>query len=49
VREGRRRNDIAHLTLELEEPNDAAAIAWLRAWAPRLLHPHFSTNEGLSF
>jgi exosortase/archaeosortase family protein len=47
VREGRRRNDVAHLTLELQEASDGAAIAWLRAWAPRLLQPHFST-AGLS-
>jgi len=49
VREGRRRNDIAHLTLELQESNDARAIAWLREWAPRLLHPYFSPHDGLPF
>ncbi len=44
VREGRRRNDVAHLTFELQLADDAAARAWLRAWAPRLLHPHLSRN-----
>jgi exosortase len=44
VREGRRRNDVAHLTFELQLADDAAASAWLRAWAPRLLHPHLSQN-----
>jgi exosortase len=45
VREGRRRNDVAHLTLELQEASDAAAIEWLRLWAPRLLQPHFSARD----
>jgi hypothetical protein len=44
VREGRRRNDVAHITLELQAPDDAAALAWLRAWAPRLLRPHLSVH-----
>jgi hypothetical protein len=44
VREGRRRNDVAHLTLELQETSDAAAIDWLREWAPRLLQPQFSAH-----
>ena len=44
VREGRRRNDVAHLTFELQLADDAAALAWLRTWAPRLLHPHLSRN-----
>jgi exosortase len=39
VREGRRRGDVAHLILEVSAPDDAAALAWLRAWAPRLLRP----------
>jgi exosortase len=45
VREGRRRNDVAHLTLEVQEASDAAAIDWLRQWAPRLLRPHFSVHD----
>ena len=44
VREGRRHNDVAHLTFELQADDDAAALAWLREWAPRLLHPHLSPN-----
>jgi exosortase len=42
VREGRRRNDVAHITFELQAADDAAARAWLQAWAPRLLHPRLS-------
>jgi exosortase len=45
VWEGRRRSDVSHLTFELQEPSDAAAIAWLGRWAPRLLVPHFSAHE----
>jgi hypothetical protein len=37
VREGRRGSDVAHLTLVLEDATDAAAIDWLRMWAPQLL------------
>jgi exosortase len=48
VREGRRGSDVAHMTLELQESTDAAAISWLKAWAPRLLVPHFSAHT-LSF
>ena len=44
VREGRRRNDVAHITFELQAADDASALAWLREWAPRLLHPHLSQN-----
>jgi exosortase len=39
VAEGRRRGDVAHLTLEIEADDDDAAKAWFRSWAPRLLHP----------
>jgi len=39
VRDGRRRGDVAHLTLEIETNDDGAAVAWFRLWAPRLLHP----------
>jgi exosortase len=42
VREGRRHNDVAHITFALPMDDDAAALAWLREWAPRLLHPHLS-------
>ena len=44
VREGRRGNDVAHITFELQAADDAAALAWLRQWAPRLLHPHLSPH-----
>ena len=44
VREGRRRNDVAHITFELEGGGDAAAVAWLREWAPRLLHSRLSQD-----
>jgi hypothetical protein len=39
VFDGRRRGDVAHLTLEIEARDDDAAKAWFRSWAPRLLHP----------
>ena len=44
VLEGRRGNDVAHITLELEATDDAAALAWLREWAPRLFHPRLSLD-----
>ena len=37
VWEGRRDGNVAHLTLMLETADRAAAIRWLREWAPRLL------------
>ena len=39
VVDGRRNGDVAHLTLEIESEDDAAALAWFRRWAPQLLHP----------
>jgi hypothetical protein len=39
VLDGRRRGDVAHLTLEIETRDDREALAWFQAWAPRLLHP----------
>jgi exosortase len=39
VVDGRRNGDVAHLTLEIESEDDAAALAWFRTWAPRLLVP----------
>ena len=39
VLDGRRRGDVAHLTLEIETRDDREALAWFQTWAPRLLHP----------
>jgi len=39
VLDGRRRGDVAHLTVEIETRDDQLALAWFREWAPQLLHP----------
>jgi hypothetical protein len=39
VRDGRRGGAVAHLFFEIQAPDDAAALAWLESWAPRLLRP----------
>jgi hypothetical protein len=39
VLDGRRRGDVAHLTLEIETSDDLKALGWFREWAPQLLHP----------
>jgi hypothetical protein len=39
VMEGRRKGDVAHLTMEIESEDDADAIAWFRLWAPQVLRP----------
>jgi len=39
VREGRRQGDVAHIAFVIETSDAAAALAWLRHWAPLLLQP----------
>lgn len=39
VREGRRQGDVAHIAFVVETADAAAALAWLRRWAPLLLQP----------
>jgi exosortase len=39
VREGRRQGDVAHIAFVIETPDAAAALTWLRRWAPLLLLP----------
>ncbi len=39
VREGRRQGDVAHIAFVIETADPAAALAWLRQWAPLLLRP----------
>lgn len=39
VREGRRQGDVAHIAFVIATADDQAAAAWLRRWAPLLLHP----------
>jgi exosortase len=37
VREGRRQGDVAHIAFVIETSDAAAALTWLRRWAPLLL------------
>jgi exosortase/archaeosortase family protein len=39
VREGRRQGDVAHIAFVVQTSDSAAADAWVRRWAPVLLHP----------
>lgn len=39
VEEGRREGDVAHIAFVAETADAAAALAWVRRWAPVLLRP----------